>query len=174
MLTKRSPSGRFTLIEIIVLVIIVIILARIAMPGFIRAKNQEREVAVRNNMRITQVAAESYANDSAGEFPKEINDAFKSYFPGGPGDGQKVGKARGPVNPFTGQPEWPKLGNLTDVKSVRSKPPSYVGPAGTIEYSPIADPKTGAINSYSIRGANKDGVSLSDTAANTSLVLSHP
>ncbi|MBS1992533.1 MAG: type II secretion system protein [Cyanobacteria bacterium SZAS LIN-2] len=165
---RRTPAG-FTLLEMLIMVIIVLILAAVAMPIYFGSEDKTREGALKNNMRMVQMAAESYAQDKGGIYPDKLDDQYFSYFPGGPGDGKTLGKAHGPQNPYTHKEEWPIIGNITDVQLARSSAPTFVGNAGQIEYSPIPGPN--GVRAYAIRGARKNGLALPGTTANTTFVL---
>lgn len=77
--------------------------------------------AVRANMQLVQKAAELYAVDHAGQYPRKIDNEFKKFFPGGSGeqlDGMSTLGAA-PINPFNRKREWPSVGRLTDIIEIR-------------------------------------------------------
>jgi hypothetical protein len=115
-----------------------------------------RDQRVRENMREVQMAAEHYAGDHGGStYPKEIDDSFKSYFPGGT-EG-KTAAVVGPANPYTGMNEFPATGTLKDVKTVRFGQTPPVVKRGRIEYSPL-----GGDQGYAIIGGGHDDKALMD------------
>ena len=166
---RLRDHGAFTLIEMLIVVIIVLILAAVALPHYVGSQDKSREATVKNNMRVAQIAAEGFAAEKGGLYPSLIDDQYFSFFPGGPGDGKTLGGAHGPENPYTHKFEWPIAGTLTDVQVARSSAPTNVGSAGQIEYSPIGIP--GNIRAYAIRGARKNGEALQGTTPMTTFVL---
>ncbi len=118
-------------------------------------QKKQQAVSVKRNMRATQVAVEFYAVDHAGRYPTSIDDAFKSYFPGGANTESPAANGPQPLtNPFTGKAEWPSLGTIRDVKLARASAPQPIEP-GKIEYSPIRGGE-----SYAIIGGVHNGKAL--------------
>jgi prepilin-type N-terminal cleavage/methylation domain-containing protein len=66
---KRRNEFGFTLIELLVVIVIIGILAAIALPNFIKARNKAREAEVKSNIHAIQIALERYAVDSGGVYP---------------------------------------------------------------------------------------------------------
>jgi prepilin-type N-terminal cleavage/methylation domain-containing protein len=64
----RNEHG-FTLIELLVVIVIIGILAAIALPNFIKARNKAREAEVKSNVHAIQIALERYAVDTGGVYP---------------------------------------------------------------------------------------------------------
>lgn len=159
-----------TVIESIVLAFCVIMVGAIVGPRIMPEGDQASESAVRTNMKVVQVAAESYALDHGGAFPAVIDSEFQSYFPDGkPGASAVAGKA--PVNPFTRKEEWPVMSAIGDVEAVRNLPPVWVGRAGQINYCPIV--VGNKVTGYAITGAGEDGRSLEGSSASLSFVLAN-
>jgi len=68
----RSYDKGFTLIELLVVITIIGILAAIALPNYIKAKDKAREAEVKANVHTIQIALERYATDHSGQYPKMI------------------------------------------------------------------------------------------------------
>jgi len=69
---KDGMNKGFTLIELLVVITIIGILAAIALPNYIKAKDKARESEVKANCHAIQVALERYATDNSGQYPKMI------------------------------------------------------------------------------------------------------
>ena len=57
----RKNRGGFTLVEIMIVVAIIGLLAAIALPNFVNARNQSRSAVCVNNLRQTDSAKEQFA-----------------------------------------------------------------------------------------------------------------
>lgn len=113
---------------------------------------------LKNNLRTTKTACESYAVDKGGEYPTSVSDpVFRSYFPGGDNGKGKV-EGTPPTNPVTNQPQWPVPGHIKDVKEARGESLAEVE-AGAIEYSPVYDTNHRAY-SYALRAGDRTGHGL--------------
>lgn len=123
-----------------------------------------KNLAVKSNMKRVQAAVEAYFRDHTYMYPVQIDDDFKSYFEGGDTSAHKAGSP--PTNPFTGQGEWPVLGEIKDPKEARAGLPKAM-PKGVIEYSPIDGGK-----SYAIRAGGYDDKEIPEMNSNSPMVLS--
>lgn len=70
-MTRLKDRG-FTLIELLVVITIIGILASIALPNYIKAKDKAREAEVKANVHSIQIALERYATDHSGQYPKML------------------------------------------------------------------------------------------------------
>lgn len=70
-MTRLNDRG-FTLIELLVVITIIGILASIALPNYIKAKDKAREAEVKANVHSIQIALERYAVDHGGQYPKML------------------------------------------------------------------------------------------------------
>jgi prepilin-type N-terminal cleavage/methylation domain-containing protein len=68
----RSKRNGFTLIELLVVITIIGILAAIALPNYIKAKDKAKEAEVKSACHTIQIALERYATDFSGKYPKQI------------------------------------------------------------------------------------------------------
>lgn len=67
-MTQKNDRG-FTLIELLVVIVIIGILAAMALPNFVRAREKAKEAEVKSNIHSIQVALERYGTDSGGVYP---------------------------------------------------------------------------------------------------------
>lgn len=58
---KLKKSGGFTLVEIMIVVLIIALLATIAVPGFLKMREESRRSACLNNLRLIDHAKEECA-----------------------------------------------------------------------------------------------------------------
>lgn len=129
----------------------------------------EFDKQVRENMRTAQVAAEHHAADHGSiNYPTSIDDMYKTYFPGG--EGGRHPAPVGPVNPFTGENEFPFIGpaNSKSAEELR-RMKRFEVQRGRIVYIPLAGGKGYAI----IGGAHDDKILVDDLNEESNLVYSN-
>lgn len=68
----RVKQNGFTLIELLVVITIIGILAAIALPNYIKAKDKAKEAEVKSACHTIQIALERYATDHSGKYPRQI------------------------------------------------------------------------------------------------------
>lgn len=68
MMTYKNDKG-FTLIELLVVIVIIGILAAMALPNFVKAREKAKEAEVKSNIHAIQIALERYAVDTGGTYP---------------------------------------------------------------------------------------------------------
>lgn len=68
----RRDSG-FTLVEMMIVVAIIALLAAIAVPAFLRARQRSQNAKFINGLRIASDAITMYAIENGGRYPADVN-----------------------------------------------------------------------------------------------------
>jgi prepilin-type N-terminal cleavage/methylation domain-containing protein len=96
----RTKQDGFTLIELMIVALIIMILAAIGIPNFIRIQDRAKEACVKSNMHTIQLAMEDFAVQTDGWYP----DTGASTTPGGDTVADLCPDGNYPENPFTYAP----------------------------------------------------------------------
>lgn len=138
-------------------------------PRITNADEKTNEQTTKTSMHIAQVALESFAADHNNIYPSEIDDAVKSYYPGGAADGITPA-SQGPLNPYNKNREFPVVaGFVSTPTAVRSLPPEATGAsAGQVVYIPLDRNR-----SYALLGTAGGGKAIAGDLPKTTLVLSN-
>ncbi len=160
---------KLTPVEIVLIVFFGGMVLAVVLPRIFNAENDANEAVLRTSMHISQIAIESYAADHSNKYPATMDDAVRSYFPGGAADGVTPA-SQGVLNPFTKKHEFPVLGKFPiNPSSMRSQPPTSVGAArGEIVYVPLSDQRC-----YALVGTGGSGKALQGVDDKTTTVLSN-
>jgi hypothetical protein len=125
-----------------------------ALKYFKQKQDEARDRSTVSNMHALQIAAESYRLDYP-DYPNTLDNAFKSYFPGGSSDKKLPGKTW--WNAITAKEEWP---------IVCSPGQAVKATAGQVVYICAKDRK-----SYAIYGVGRDGKYILSKRTGKALVL---
>lgn len=159
----------WTPVEIGLLFFFSVMVIGMFVPRVTSAEEKANEQITKTSMHIAQVAIESFAADHNNIYPAEIDDAVKSYYPGGAADGVTPAN-QGPLNPYNKQREFPvKVGYVSTPTVVRSLPPEGTGAsAGQIVYIPLNENR-----GYALLGTTGSGKAIAGDVPKTTLVLSN-
>jgi prepilin-type N-terminal cleavage/methylation domain-containing protein len=158
-----NKQNGFTLVELLVVTAVIGILACIAMPNFIGAQQRAKAAAVRGNMRTIQIAAESYATDSAGAYASTCSAAGDAcdYLPGGSNSIATKTAGTFPMNPVTGSTCTAPSGGVTNVQTARTGTPA----AGKVNAGNLGfDGTSLQPTSYAVTGGDANGVQIANGA----------
>ncbi len=126
-----------------------------------------RNVLIKRNMSIVQEAAEGYAKEHSGLYPRTVDDGFKHYISTAFLEKQRRIQGTNTLgadlaeltNPCTDRPEMPLAGSETggSATSMRQQQPTVWNlRPGSIEYTALVDADN-RVASYAIRASNYQG-----------------
>ena len=72
---NTKKTGGFTLVEIMIVVAIIALLAAVAVPSFLRARQRSQATAVKNDLRLIDSAVDQYAIETNRSSPFQPNGA---------------------------------------------------------------------------------------------------
>lgn len=149
---RRSARG-FTLVELMVVIVIVVVLASLAIMGFTRVKAAGYKVTSMNNLRQLQTANQHYAGDNQGTYVQawsfdddgnqnpakwNVNQSFLRYYRGDVSDALARSPSKGipealldPIVVKTKYTRWERLEksyglNITTLEGGRNNTPGSV------------------------------------------------
>ena len=161
---NRSKEFGFTLIELLVVIVIIGILAAIALPNFIKARNKAREAEVKSNVHAVQIALERYAVDSGGVYPSYMigaerdSNIIKAYIEKVLGNNDVSQLPVNPVTPFCQTPD-PNMETVPGTRiRVQMDPLVQFGYLSEFPTNPFARRDTGMWNQARIGGTGMTGV----------------
>jgi len=159
---NRKNELGFTLIELLVVIVIIGILAAIALPNFIKARNKAREAEVKSNVHAIQIALERYAVDSGGVYPTFLVGAERdSNIIKCSIDLRTNGVSQFPVDrqtPFCKTADYSKQVDAQEHIRITMDPMIQFGYLSEYPTNPFARRDTGMWNSNSIGGTGMTGV----------------
>ena len=119
------------------------------------AARKAKESLVYDNMRQLHRAVVKYSVYHHGNYPVVIDNSMNTYLlnMNTPGLDDQYIPGKGIVNPYTGKPEWPTVGNVMDVSVAQNSDPPAMHP-GQIQYNAING------TSSAILGGGIDGKAL--------------
>ncbi len=170
---KLERKCGFTLVELLVVVVIVGILAAIAVPNFVSAQTKAKVGSVKGNMRVLQMAAESFGTANGGPYATDTLNSATGCGPFLPGGSRNITGNMGtyPTNPLTGTANVPGNSGLTTAKAISnarvSAPGKCGGNTGGLTYD-----QADAGMSYAITGGDALGNCITGTTGKT-FVLSN-